>query len=172
RPLTEDSWRIEIDVTVGLVVVGHFPSPSAPAPAALSGAGRSRGFIPAIHTSRRLNCSGYHSRKIERSATAGRHFSAVTKTKLFDNFSSATRIANRGEASMLREQSIVYDPEELSLLGRILDQVLESLPVAMRTPNNRTEIAKSLLACGATGERDPNKLKRAATIDLKVSTAA
>jgi hypothetical protein len=73
---------------------------------------------------------------------------------------------------MLREQSIVYDPEELSLLGRILDQVLESLPVAMRTPNNRTEVARSLLACLATGERDEIKLKLAATIDLKVSTAA
>jgi hypothetical protein len=46
---------------------------------------------------------------------------------------------------MLREQSIVYYPEELSLLGHILDQVLESLPVAMRTPYNRTEIAKILL---------------------------
>jgi len=44
---------------------------------------------------------------------------------------------------MLREQSIVYYPEELSLLGHILDQVLESLPVAMQTPYNRTEIAKS-----------------------------
>jgi hypothetical protein len=73
---------------------------------------------------------------------------------------------------MLREQSIVYYPEELSLLGHILDQVLESLPVAMQTPHNRTEIAKILLACVATGERDPIKLTLAATIDLKVSTAA
>jgi hypothetical protein len=75
---------------------------------------------------------------------------------------------------MLREQSIVYYPEELSLLGHILDQVLESLPVAMRTPYNRTVIAKILLACVAvaTGERDPIKLTLAATIDLKVSTAA
>jgi hypothetical protein len=73
---------------------------------------------------------------------------------------------------MLREQSIVYYPEELALLGRILDQALESLPVAMRTPYNRTEIAKSLLACVATGERDPIKLTLAATIGLKVYTAA
>ena len=73
---------------------------------------------------------------------------------------------------MLREQNVVYYPEELALLGHILDQVLESLPSAMRTPYNRVEIAKSLLACVATGERDPNKLKRAATLDLKVSTAA
>jgi hypothetical protein len=73
---------------------------------------------------------------------------------------------------MLREQSVVYYPEELSLLGHILDQALESLPAATRTPYNRTEIAKSLLACAATGERDPIELERAATTDLKVSTAA
>ena len=73
---------------------------------------------------------------------------------------------------MLREQNIVYDPEELSLLGHVLDQMLKSLPVAMRTPHNRIEIAKRLLACVGTGERDPIKLKLAATIDLKVSTAA
>jgi len=54
---------------------------------------------------------------------------------------------------MLREQNIVYDPEELSLLGHVLDQMLESLPVAMRTPHNRIEIAKRLLACVGTGER-------------------
>jgi hypothetical protein len=73
---------------------------------------------------------------------------------------------------MLREQNVVYYPEELSLLGHILDQALESLPAAMRTPCNRTEIAKSLLACAATGERDPIELELAAAIDLKVSTAA
>ena len=33
---------------------------------------------------------------------------------------------------MLGDQSVVYFPEELSLLGDILDQVLESLPTAMR----------------------------------------
>ena len=73
---------------------------------------------------------------------------------------------------MLCEQCIVYYPEELSLLGQILDQVHESLPATMRTPYNRTEIAKSLLACAATGERDPNELGLAATMDLKASTAA
>jgi hypothetical protein len=72
---------------------------------------------------------------------------------------------------MLREQNVVYYPEELSLLGQILDQLLESLPASMRT-SYRAEIAKSLLACAATGERDPIELKLAATIDLKVSTAA
>ena len=73
---------------------------------------------------------------------------------------------------MLRERSVVYDPEELSLLGHVLDQVIKSLPAAMRTPYNRTEIARNMLACAATGERDPIELELAATIDLKVSTAA
>ena len=73
---------------------------------------------------------------------------------------------------MLRERSVVYDPEELSLLGHVLDQVIKSLPAAMRTPYNRTEIARNMLACAATGERDPIEPELAATIDLKVSTAA
>jgi len=73
---------------------------------------------------------------------------------------------------MLRERSVVYYPEELSLLGHVLDQVIKSLPAAMRTPYNRTEIARNMLACAATGERDPIELELAATIDLKVSTAA
>jgi hypothetical protein len=74
---------------------------------------------------------------------------------------------------MLREQSVVYYPEELSLLGHILDQAIVSLPAAMRTPSNRTAIAKNILACAATGERDPIELELAATTDhLKVSTAA
>jgi hypothetical protein len=78
----------------------------------------------------------------------------------------------RGAASMLREPSVVYDPEEVSLLGRVLDQAIGSLPAQMRTPYNRTEIARNILALAATGERDPIELERAATLDLKVSTAA
>jgi hypothetical protein len=73
---------------------------------------------------------------------------------------------------MLRERSVVYDPEELSLLGHILDQAIGSLPAAMRTPHNRTEIARNILARAATGERDPIELERAAALDMKVSTGA
>ena len=73
---------------------------------------------------------------------------------------------------MLREPSVVYDPEEVSLLGRVLDQAIGSLPAQMRTPYNRTEITRNILALAATGERDPIELVRAATLDLKVSTAA
>ena len=73
---------------------------------------------------------------------------------------------------MLRERGVVYCPEELSLLGHILDQAIKSLPEAMQTPYNRTEIARNLLACSATGERDPVELQLAAKMDRKVSTAA
>ena len=73
---------------------------------------------------------------------------------------------------MLGDQGVVFYPEELSLLGDILDQVLKSLPTAMRTPYIRTQIAKKLMACAATGERDRIELELAATTDLKGSTAA
>jgi hypothetical protein len=73
---------------------------------------------------------------------------------------------------MLPDQSAVYCPEELSLLGQILDQAVQSLPLSMRTPQYRTAIAKNILACAATGERDPIELRLAALINLKVTVAA
>ena len=72
---------------------------------------------------------------------------------------------------MLPDQSGVYDPEELSLLGQTLDQAVQSLPLSMRTPQNCTAFAKNM-ACAATGERDPIELRLAALIDLKVTVAA
>jgi hypothetical protein len=45
---------------------------------------------------------------------------------------------------MLPDQSGVYDPEELSLLGQTLDQAVQSLPLSMRTPQNCTAIARNI----------------------------
>ena len=73
---------------------------------------------------------------------------------------------------MLPDQSAVYYPEELSLLGQILDQAVQSLPPSMRTPQNRAAIAKNILASASTGERDPIELRLAASINLKVTVAA
>jgi len=73
---------------------------------------------------------------------------------------------------MLRNRSVVYYPEELSLLGHILDQAVESLPTVMRTPGNQAEMARNILACAATGERDPIELELAALTNLKVTAAA
>ncbi len=73
---------------------------------------------------------------------------------------------------MLPDQSAVYYPEELSLLGQILDQAVQSLPLNMRTPQNRAAIAKNILAVAVTGERDPIEIRLAALITLKVTVAA
>jgi hypothetical protein len=42
----------------------------------------------------------------------------------------------------------------------------------MKTPQYRAAIAKNILACAATGERDPIELRLAALINLKVTVAA
>jgi hypothetical protein len=73
---------------------------------------------------------------------------------------------------MLCNEGAVYDPEDLSLLGKVLDQVMQSLPPNLRTPYNRGEIAKNILACASTGERDPRVLRRAALMDSTVNLAA
>src|SRR6266403_1637472 len=82
-------------------------------------------------------------------------------------------MASRGIASMLRDKGVVLNPEELSLLGAVFDRAMASLPSAMRTRANRSEIAKNIakniLASAAAGERDPIELELAATMNLTVS---
>jgi hypothetical protein len=73
---------------------------------------------------------------------------------------------------MFTDECAVYYPEELALLGRILDQVVQSLPPNLRTPYNRAALAQNILACAATGERDPEELRRAALMEPRVSVAA
>ena len=73
---------------------------------------------------------------------------------------------------MLSQTCAVYEPEELSLLGNVLDQVMQSLPPNLRTPYNRAEIAKNILACALAGERDPDVLARAALMDPTANMAA
>jgi hypothetical protein len=79
----------------------------------------------------------------------------------------------QGEAkSMSSDESAVYYPEELSLLGKVLDQVVQSLPPNLRTTYNRTALAKNILACASAGERDPDALRRGALMNSKVAVAA
>jgi hypothetical protein len=77
----------------------------------------------------------------------------------------------RGSYTMLPDESAVYYPEELSMLGEVLDQAVQSLPPDLRTPYNRVALAQNVLACASTGERDPDKLRRAA-LTSKLSVAA
>ena len=53
---------------------------------------------------------------------------------------------------MLREQTAVFDPEELWLLSNIFDRAVATLPPWMQTPAIRMEIAKIILARAASGE--------------------
>jgi hypothetical protein len=69
-------------------------------------------------------------------------------------------------------ESAVYYPDELSLLGKVFDQVEQSLLSDLRTPHNRAVIARNLLACFLTGERDPEVLKRVALMNSTVAVAA
>ena len=73
---------------------------------------------------------------------------------------------------MLGEREVVYYPEDLTLLGRIFDQAIASVPAAMRTDANRTEIAKNILRRAAAGERDPIELGLAALTNLMGNTSA
>ena len=70
---------------------------------------------------------------------------------------------------MSTDQGAVYYPEDLSLLGEVLDQIVQSLPPKMRTRANLAEIAKNILACAATGQRDPLELELAAWINATVT---
>src|SRR5207245_1622201 len=63
------------------------------------------------------------------------------------NLEGTARRQARGITSMLSDEGAVYDPEELSLLGNVLDQVMQSLPSNLRTPYNRAAIARNILAC-------------------------
>jgi hypothetical protein len=66
----------------------------------------------------------------------------------------------------------VYSREELMLFRRVFESALASLPVAVRTDRNRSRMARNLLTCAATGERDPVELRIAALADFRVAAAA
>jgi hypothetical protein len=74
----------------------------------------------------------------------------------------------RGKRMSMCSQSAAYDPEELSLLGDVLDRAVEALPPGMRTTSNRRAIARNILELAATGVRDRLALEQAATTDLKI----
>ena len=69
---------------------------------------------------------------------------------------------------MSTDQGAVYYPEDLSLLGEVLDQIVQSLPPKMGTRANLAEIAKNI-CLAATGQRDPLELELAAWINSTVT---
>jgi hypothetical protein len=75
------------------------------------------------------------------------------------------------EGVLVLDRSGIYTPDELMLFRRIFESAVGSLPAAMRNSENRLRIARNVLACAATGERDPVELRIAALIDLERSAA-
>ena len=73
---------------------------------------------------------------------------------------------------MKTEQGVVFEPEDLILLGGVYDQAIASLPWRMQTSANRRTIAKNLIALAASGERNPIELELAAFRDMIVSAVA
>ena len=67
---------------------------------------------------------------------------------------------------------VVFDPEELSLLGSVFDQAIASLLSSMRTPAETMEITKIILERAVAGELDPIKLEFAALSNLIVTSVA
>jgi hypothetical protein len=65
----------------------------------------------------------------------------------------------------------VYTSEELMLFRRVFERALVSFPETMRTAECRSRIAQNLLACAATGERDPVELRIAALTDIWAAAA-
>ncbi|MES5486888.1 hypothetical protein QMZ05_29400 [Bradyrhizobium sp. INPA03-11B] len=45
-----------------------------------------------------------------------------------------------------------FGPEDLSVLGRIFDTAVTALPASIRTPENRTAIARLVLRRAGAGE--------------------
>ena len=113
-----------------------------------------------------------NGRDFDHRSTLGGHYSALTKTSRSINVKQQRDDDNKGATSMLCDEGAVYYPDELSLLGQVLDQVVQSLPPNLRTPYNRTEIAKNILVCASKGERDPDELRRAALTSSNVPAAA
>ncbi|MBB4380289.1 hypothetical protein GGD61_004967 [Bradyrhizobium sp. SBR1B] len=52
----------------------------------------------------------------------------------------------------------VFDPEELSTLGRVYDDAVGALPPSMQSQENRTAIAKLILERTAAGEIQLSRL--------------
>jgi hypothetical protein len=56
------------------------------------------------------------------------------------------------------DQDVAYSPEELAGFKAVFDETIATLSPLMLTTANRLRIAQNVLACAATGERDPSEL--------------
>ena len=68
----------------------------------------------------------------------------------------------------MRQFGGVYQPEELYLFRRVMEQSLDLLPHDHRTPEVKAKIARAILDCAATGERNPIELSIAALCEFEI----
>ncbi|MBB4372965.1 hypothetical protein GGD63_005780 [Bradyrhizobium sp. cir1] len=59
-----------------------------------------------------------------------------------------TRAGDQQTTRLSRDRGVYY-PEDLQVLGRLLDQAVAALPAVLRTPANRMKIAKLILSRAA-----------------------
>lgn len=59
-------------------------------------------------------------------------------------------------------RDVAYSTKELASFKTVFEDAIASLSPMMVTTRNRLQIAQNILACAATGERDPIELGLAA----------
>jgi hypothetical protein len=63
----------------------------------------------------------------------------------------------------MTSQTAAYDPETVATLTAVLDQAFAALPPDQRVQERKTILASKILSAASAGERDPVRLKAAAT---------
>lgn len=64
--------------------------------------------------------------------------------------------------------TVAYSPEELARFKTVFEAAIGSLSPRMLTISNRLQVAQNVLACAATGERDPIELRLAALVNVRL----
>jgi hypothetical protein len=67
----------------------------------------------------------------------------------------------------MNNQHAAYSPEELASFRRVFEAAVASFSPAMLTTCNRLQVAQNVLACAASGERDPIELRLAALANVR-----
>ncbi|WFU14804.1 hypothetical protein [Bradyrhizobium sp. CB3481] len=73
---------------------------------------------------------------------------------------SDSEITGDGVARVIGQHGCVYDSEQLSVLGAIFDEAVAGLPADLRTPKNRTDVAKLIFGRAAISEIELGPLVR------------
>jgi hypothetical protein len=84
-----------------------------------------------------------------------------------DGYAVELRFLTAGQAAERKDKVSItmfgkhtaYSSEELIFLRSVLDEAVGRLPACMRTSSSRSAIARRIMDCAATGERDRVELR-------------